>query len=176
MAKLAAKDRKKAEKAQAVKSEFEPFPPGKYVGTLSEVEPKVSGAGNAYWNVTFTDLENMDGEVMPGRLWYMVMLPRDKRPDDYKPGPKAKEQDPEKAWGIYQDIVAGRVKSFFEAFGYSLDSDTDEMIGEKAILKVGIETINSGARAGERTNRVNDVMPLGDHEPGASDDDGDDDF
>lgn len=175
MAKLNVKDRKKVAKAKAASSEFEPYPPGKYVGTLSDVEAKVSQAGNAYWNCTFTDIENMDGEAMPGRQWFMVMLPKDKMPADYKPGPKAKEQDPAKAWEIYQEIVAGRVKAFFEAFGYDLDSDTDEMLGEKAILKIGIETIQSGAKAGEKTNRVNDVLPLGDHEPGDDDED-DDEF
>jgi len=178
MAKLAVKDRRKVKKAEAVSGDFEPWPAGKYVGELSDVEVKVSAAGNAYWNITYTDCVNMDSESFPGRQWYTLMLPADEMPADYKPGPKAKEQDPEKAWEIYQNLVAGKIKAWFEAHGFTEDSDTDEMIGTQAVLQVGIETIQRGAKAGEKTNRVNSVKPLPEDwdGEGSGSDDGDDEF
>lgn len=166
MPKLAAKDRKKVAKAEATSGEFEPMPPGKYVATLKDVEAKTSGAGNSYWNAEFEEIHDLDGERFPGRQWYMIMLPIDSMPDDYVPGKnkkagtkptKAEQVD---AWDKYQGLTAGRIKAFFEAFGFSEDSDTDEMIGERCVLQIGVETINQGPRTGQQTNRVNAVFPL----------------
>lgn len=158
MPKLAAKDRKKVEKAEAVSGEFKPMPPGKYVGTLSEVEVKNSAAGNPMWVAEFTDIQDLDGDGQPGRLWYNLNLPTtDTPPDNYTPkGKKSKEE----SWAQYQALCSGRLKSFFEAFGYSVDSDTDEMIGEQCVLQVGVRTIQNGPRTGESTNSVNGVAAL----------------
>lgn len=158
MPKLAAKDRKKVEKAEAVSGEFEPLPPGKYIAELSDVEAKTSGAGNAYWNAEFTNIHDLEGESVPGRQWFMMMLPQGEMPEDYKP--KNSKKSPEEAWKTYQDLTAGRIKSFFEAFGFTPDSDTDELIGERVVLQIGVETINQGPKTGQRTNRVNAVLPL----------------
>lgn len=158
MPKLAAKDRKKVAKAEAVKGGFEPLPPGKYIAELTGVEARTSGAGNAYWNAEFSEIQDLEGETYPGRQWYRLMLPIDKMPEDYKP--KNSKKSPEEAWETYQGLTAGRIKSFFEAFGFSEDSDTDEMIGERVVLQIGIRTIQQGARTGEETNEVNDVLPL----------------
>lgn len=175
MAKLNAKDRKKVAKAEANSGEFQPYPPGKYIGALSEVEVKTSGNGNPMWNVTFTDITTLDGESMPGRQWYTLMLPQDKMPEGYTP--RNSKKSPEDAWATYQDLTAGRIKAFFEAFGYSEDSDTDEMIGDKVILQIGIETIQQGAKKGQKTNRVNAVLPLDDDTVDRlADEDTDDDF
>lgn len=180
MAKLAAKDRKKVQAAEPVKGSFEAFAPGKYVGELLEVETKVSAAGNAYWNIVFGEIHNLDGEKQPGRQWFRLMLPVDKMPVDYAPKkkPNASEAERVESWNTYQSITAGRIKSFFEAFGYSVDSDTDEMIGDKAILQIGVETVQQGANAGNLRNVVNDVLPLGDIDPdfGADADKATDDF
>lgn len=179
MAKLNAKDRKKVKSAEAVSGEFEPYPAGKYIGTLDEVEVRVSQNGNAMWNCTYRDLTKPDGTEMPGRQWYTLMLPQDKMPEGYKPSANAlkrAEGDVAKAWENYQKFVAGKIKAFFEAHGYTEDSDTDEMIGEKAVLSIGIETIQSGAKAGQKTNRVNAVSALDGWEGGATADDEDDDF
>lgn len=178
MPKLNTKDRKKVQKAEAVSGEFEPLTPGKYVASLSEVEVRTSQNGNPMWNITYTDLQTMDGESVSGRQWYTLMLPQDKMPEDYKPSDNALKRakgDVAAAWDNYQEFVAGRIKSWFEAHGYDVDSDTDELIGEQVILQIGVETINRGERAGQRTNRVNAVLPLGDHEV-EGDDDGDDEF
>lgn len=158
MPKLAAKVRKRVEKADAVSGEFEPLKPGKYIGQLAEVEAKTSAAGNPIWSVVFEEIHNLDGDRQPGRQWYNLNLPVDKMPEDYRP--KNSKKSPEDAWESYQDLCLGRLKQFFEAFGYSEDSDTDEMIGEKCVLQIGVRTIQNGARAGEVTNSVNGVAPL----------------
>lgn len=179
MAKLAVKDRKKAQKAEAVSGGFEPLPAGKYVATLEEVEAKDSQAGNPLWNITYSDLENMDGESAPGKQWFTLMMPQDEMPDGYKPGAAALKRadgDREQAWANYQEFVAGRIKAWFEAHGYDLSSDTEEMVGSKVILQIGIETIQSGNRAGEKTNRVNNVLPFDEDEHAAGGGDDGDDF
>lgn len=153
MPKLAKKMQKDVEKAKAVSGGFEPFAAGKYVATLTKVEAKLSSAGNPVWNAEFEEIHNLDGEKMPGRQWYNLNLPTtDTMPEDYAKGPEK--------WKQYQDLCKGRLKAFFEAFGYTPDSDTDEFINEKAILQVGIGTIQKGPRAGEPTNQVNGVLPL----------------
>jgi hypothetical protein len=173
MPKLAAKVKKKVEKAKAVSGEFEPMKPGKYIATLNEVEAKKSNAGNAMWAVTFSDIESLDGEAQPGRLFTNLMMPIDEMPEDYKP--KSSKKSPEEAWETYQDLVNGRIKSFFEAFGFTVDSDTDEMIGEKCVVQVGVRTINSGVKKGQQGNEVNAILPLDsvDYEGGGGDGDGD---
>lgn len=153
MPKLAAKDRKKVEVAEATSGDFEPLRPGKYLATLDEVEAKTSSNGNPMWVAQFTDLHNSRGEKQPGRQWYNLNLPTSPTPpEDY---PKSKEK-----WEQYQDLCAGRIKAFFEAFGFTVDSDTDEMVGEQVILTVGVRTIDKGQRAGEKTNQVNGVAAL----------------
>lgn len=169
MPKLAAKDRKKVSKAEAVGGGFEPLKPGKYVASLSNVEAKTSGNGNPMWVAEFNEIHDLDGDKKPGRQWYQMMLPTtDTPPDDYEKGAEK--------WEQYQSLCAGRLKGFFEAFGFSEDSDTDEMIGERVVLQIGVRTIQTGARKGEQTNNVNNVLPLDDvdFEDAASSTDGDD--
>lgn len=156
MPKLAAKDRKKVEGAQATSGSFEPLSPGKYVATLAGVEAKSSAAGNPMWVAEFEEIHDLKGDKKPGRQWVNMMLPTTDTP------PEGYDKTPEK-WEQYQALCAGRIKAFFEAFGYSADSDTDEMIGEKCLIQIGIRTIQKGERAGDKTNEVRAVLPLGDH-------------
>lgn len=161
MPKLAAKDRKKVEKAEAATGEFALIPPGKYVAELMEVEARTSAAGNPLWVAVFTKITGQDGTEYPGRQWFNINLPiSDQRPDGWKPGPRNREQDPDKAWASYQAFVAANVRAFFDAFGYTPDSDTDEMVGERAVIRIGQRTIQSGNRAGEESNQVTAVLPL----------------
>lgn len=153
MPKLAAKDRKKVAKAEAVSGGFEPLKPGKYIAELTEVEAKKSAAGNPMWVAEFQSITTLDGDEKPGRQWYNLNLPTsDTPPDGYEKG--------EEKWAQYQGLCAGRIKAFFEAFGYTEDSDTDEMIGDRVVLQIGIRTIQNGDRKGESTNTVNGVAPL----------------
>lgn len=153
MPKLAVKDRKKVQKAEAVGGGFEPLRPGKYIATLANVEAKNSNAGNPMWVAEFEDIHDLDGEKQPGRQWYNLNLPTtDEAPADYEKG--------QEKWEQYQALCAGRIKAFFEAFGYTPDSDTDEMIGERCVLQIGVRTIQNGPRKGEATNSVNGVAAL----------------
>ena len=174
MPKLAAKTRKKVEKAEAVKGGFDALPPGKYVAELSEVEATTSSAGNPMWKVQFNEVHNLDGERMPGRQFYNLMLPQDKMPEDYTP--KNSKKSPEEAWADYQRLCEGRLKQFFEAFGFTVDSDTDEMIGERCVLIIGVRTIQSGNRKGEKGNDVNGIEPFDSVNFEGEDDDDDDNF
>lgn len=170
MPKLAAKDRKKVDAAEASSGGFEPIKPGKYRATLSGVESKTSSNGNPMWTAEFTDITALDGTKQPGRQWMNMMLPTsDTPPDNYTKGAEK--------WAQYQALCAGRIKAFYEAFGYTVDSDTDEMVGEDAIIQIGIRTIQNGARAGEKTNEVNGIFPLSSvPDIAASGDDDEDDF
>lgn len=152
MPKLSAKDRKKVKKATATSGEFEPLAPGKYIAELSGVEAKMSNSGNPMWVAEFTEIHDLDGEKQPGRQWLNLNLPQDTMPDDYEKG--------EEKWDQYQGLCEGRLKAFFEAFGYSEDSDTDEMIGERAVLIIGVRTIQNGPKAGQKTNSVNGIQSI----------------
>lgn len=158
MPKLAKKVSTKVEKAEAVSGGFELLKPGKYVAELSNVEAKLSAAGNPVWSAEFSEIHALDGERQPGRQWYNLNLPQEKMPEDYKP--KNSKKSPEEAWESYQNLCHGRLKAFFEAFGFSADSDTDEMIGERCVLQIGVRTIQNGPKKGEDTNTVNGVFPL----------------
>jgi hypothetical protein len=60
------------------------------------------------------------------------------------------------------DNAAWKLKEVFTAFGYSLDSDTDEMIGEKVLLTITVGTQQTGDNKGAKVNRVAKVLPLDD--------------
>lgn len=170
MPKLSAKDRKKVAKAEAVGGGFEPLKPGKYVATLSNVEAKTSSAGNPMWVAEFEEIHNLDGDKQPGRQWYNLNLPTsDTPPDGYAKGAEK--------WEQYQRLCEGRIKQFFEVFGFTEDSDTDEMIGERCVLVLGVRTIQNGARAGEVTNSVNGIAAFDSvNYEGEDDEDGEDEF
>lgn len=168
MPKLAVKDRKKVEKAEAVGGGFEPLKPGKYVATLSGVVAKTSAAGNPMWVAEFEDIHDLDGDKKPGRQWYNLNLPTSPTPPDgYTKGADK--------WEQYQNLCAGRIKQFFEVFGFTVDSDTDEMIGERCVLRIGVRTIQNGVKAGEQTNSIEGIAELDSVDFAGSDDDGDDD-
>lgn len=160
MPKLAAKVRKRVDKAEANTGEFKPLAPGKYVATLSEVEVTKSAGGDPMWRVVFEDLHDLDGDRQPGRQWYNLMIPLEPgdMPEDY--APRNSKKSPQEAWNMRQSLAEGRMKAFFEAFGFTTDSDTDEMIGDKVIVQIGVRTISKGAKAGQQTNDVNAVLPL----------------
>lgn len=159
MPKLNAKMRKKVDKAEAVSGEFELLKPGKYIGRLAGVEAKNSNAGNPMWVAEFDEIHDLDGERVPGRQWYNINLPIDgPMPEGYQP--KNSKKSPEEAWATTQQLSEGRLKHFFEVFGYSTDSDTDEMIDERCVLQIGVRTIQNGPRTGEKTNSLNSIAPL----------------
>lgn len=165
MPRLSATDRKKAEEAE-VSTGFSAFPPGKYIATLEKVETRIGrdGEGNPYWNIEVKDITDLEGKKMPGRLWDRIMLPIDEMPADYMPkkykDSGATDAQKQESWDQYQNITAGRIKGFFEAFGFTVDSDTDEMLGEKAVIRVGVETVQQGKNAGQERNVINGWLSL----------------
>lgn len=164
MPKLDKKIAKKVDKAEAIKGgNFEPIKPGKYLARLNEVDSTTTAAGGEMWVAEFTELVNLRSKASaPGRQWLNLNLPSvdGKMPKGYQP--KKPGADPEKAWATRQSMAEGGLKAFFEAFGFEVDSDTDEMVGEYAVIIVGVRTIQQGARKGERANQVNGIEPLPD--------------
>lgn len=157
MSSAAAKRVDKAEARHESGGDFEPLAPGQYLAQLREVnvEDKLNKYGAAAWNAEFHNLHSMETQQKaPGRQWYRLTqpLPVDKIPSNYTNGPDK--------WEKYQGMIDGLLKGFFESFGYTVDSDTDEMLGEWAILEVGIRTIQEGPKAGQPTNQVNGIYAL----------------
>lgn len=136
---------------------FEPLAPGRYLARLAEVttaNPNRHGA--VVWSAEFQDLHSLETlQPAPGRQWLRITLPSD--PKQGIPATYANGAD---KWDKYQAMLLGLLKGFFESFGYTVDSDTDELIGEFAVIELGIRTIQSGAREGEKTNEVKGVFPL----------------
>lgn len=155
MPKLASALQSQVESAPSAGDGFAPLAPGKYVATLKNVDAKTSNAGNPMWVAEFEDLLDLDGNKQPGRQWYNLNLPTSETPPEgYTKG--------EEKWQQYQRLCAGRIKDFFQAFGYTPDSDTEEMIGERVMIRLSVRTIQSGARAGQETNSIEAVLPLDD--------------
>lgn len=157
MPKVSAAIAAQVEEAESVQGGFEPITPGHYLGRLAKVDVRDNN-GKASWSAEFEEIHTLDGEKIPGRQWLNLNMPIGAQGD---PAPAWYEKD-QKAWDSYQRMSNGQLKAFFEAFGYTPDSDTDEMLGEWAILVIGIATIQKGARQGEKTNRVNGIKPVDD--------------
>jgi hypothetical protein len=185
MPKLAKKIAKKAEQATANhgnSGSFEPLPRGKYHATLTAVTEDQDNFGNDIWTAEFSDLQHIStGKKYGGRQWLRLQMPQDadEVPSDYEPRDKKKSK--KEAWADLQEDRYARLKAFFESLGYTADSDTDEMVDDeaKAILNIGIATIQSGERKGEKTNRIYGIEPVPedfDPESLESDEDNDDDF
>lgn len=152
MPKLSATLASSVEKAEATTSSYELIKPGRYQATLSGVEVREGNYGMAQWSVEFSDIADSDGNRVPGRQWLNLNIPTD------KPMPASYGNGPDK-WASYQSVSTARLKAFFGAFGYTADSDTDEMIGERATIEIEVRTIQSGARRGEQVNGVKNVFP-----------------
>ncbi len=58
------------------------------------------------------------------------------------------------------EASAWRLKDVFAAFGETPDVDTDDLIGRRVRVEVGVNTIQSGSRTGEPGNNVKKVLPL----------------
>lgn len=175
MPKLDKKTAGTVEKEDAVHGgDFAPIKPGKYLARLSEVEVQddLNKYDAAQWSAEFDNLRSLEDldEPVPGRQWLRLTLPTSNTPHPaYEKGPTQ--------WEKYQKMLRGRLKAFFEAFGYTSDSDTDEMIGEWAVITVAIETAQAGKREGQPVNVVKDITEVPeDIDIPEIDDDGDDKF
>lgn len=137
---------------------FEPLDPGFYLARLRDVSvrDKEDKYGAAQWSAEFEDLYSLETQdKQSGRQWLNLTVPTGKKvPGNYTNGPEK--------WEKYQAMVLGRMKAFFESFGYTTDSDTDELIGEWAVIEVGQRTIQSGPKEGQITNEVRGIKSLED--------------
>lgn len=177
MPKLPKKEAKRTSEAEEVRDGFEPLPAGKYIATLSAVEDKIAqSSGAPMWGIEMEDLYDLEGNEQPGRQFSNLTLPGDdEMPDDYTGNPRSKKSL-EDQWTSRNDFLRSKIKQFFTAFGFTTDSDTDEMIGERCVIQLTIETIGAGKRAGQLGNQIAGFFPLDsvDAEDPASD--ADDDF
>ena len=112
------------------------LPEGRYAARLEEVQVK-EGAKGTYWAWVLTDLHDTEGDAHPGKQWHNTSL---------------------------TEAAFGFLKATFEAFGYTTDSDTDEMIGEWVTIHLVQEQIARGPKAGEMTNRIRSILPFNEDE------------
>lgn len=105
---------------------------GIYEMMLVSVEEKPGTDKGPYWNWTFQVPEDA-AKYPKWRQWLITSL---------------------------SEASAWRLKEVFKAFGVEPDTDTDELIGQRVRVQVGVRTIQGGARTGEIGNQVKKVMPL----------------
>lgn len=125
MPKLNKKIAKEVEESQAMSGGFL-LDEGRYAARLRKVTEE-PGDEYPYWVWEFDGIHDESGASHPGRQWNNTSL-----------SPKSR----------------GFMKATFEAFGYSADSDTDEMIGEWVVLYIGQERQTQGRNAGQLRNYV----------------------
>lgn len=160
MPKLPKAAAKRASEAEEVQDGFEPLPAGKYICTLAGVEDRKSAAGNDMWGIELEDLFDLEGNEQPGRQFTnIVMAGPAKVPDSYEGKPNSKKSI-EEQWKSRNDFLDSKIKQFFTAFGFTTDSDTDEMIGERCVISLSVETIGAGKRQGQLGNQVTGFYTL----------------
>jgi hypothetical protein len=133
--------KKIAEAADAAESSsYEALPPGPYICSLRGVVTDREGKAGPYWVWEF---EVAEGEENAGRRFWMNTSLSEKA-----------------VW---------KLKEVFDAFGYTTDSDTDELVGEKVKLIVSTEVQSQGANAGSLRNNVERVLAYdGDDDAGTT--------
>lgn len=128
MAKLPKKVAKAASEAES--SSFDALPPGPYVAKLTQViTDRPDGPSGPYWVWEF-DVVAPD-EYANRKLWANTSL---------------------------SDKASWKLKEMFDAFGYTTDTDTDDLISETVKLMVSQAPITKGTRAGEIGNNVDRVL------------------
>lgn len=95
--------------------------------------------------VRLMKVEERPGNVAPQWSWWLTQ-PHDETGKKYSGTLFLNTSLSEKA--------LGRLKQVFHAFGYSFDSDTDEMIGEWVGVYVTQEVQTQGANAGKTRNEI----------------------
>lgn len=125
MAKLNKKTAAEVEKTDAGSSGFDALPDGEYACRLSNVDDTRSGDKGPYWTWEFTIPE---GQPYAGRrFWSITSLSEAARP---------------------------MLKRMFDAFNVPADTDTDDLIGRMANVKVKTVIQTKGAATGEPKNEV----------------------
>lgn len=140
--------KKAASVNDAESSSFPLIDDGRYPGTLKEVRvsDEPGGSGFHWWGWVY-DLEDaeVDGKPYEGNAQVMNVT-------------------------SLSDKAEWKLNEAFKAHGVPADTDTDELLGTKALVIVGHRTETKGARKGEIVNTVEAVHP---YDGEADDDDGD---
>lgn len=111
-----------------------PLEEGVYVLRLHSIDATGSGPAGPYWTWEYRVVEGPDGPMNGRRrLWDRISL---------------------------SEKAAFRVKQVYTAFGFTLDSDTEEMIGEHVKAYVIQEPIQSGQRAGQMGNSISEYLEI----------------
>ena len=111
-----------------------PLEEGLYLLRIRGVDVTGKGAAGPYWTWEFDVVQGVDGRSRGRkRLWDRISL---------------------------SEKAAWRVKQFYEAVGFTFDSDTDEMLGEHVGAYVVQEPIQSGPKAGQMGNTIQEYRAL----------------
>jgi hypothetical protein len=113
-------------------SGFEPLPEGVYPVRLRGVDIR-EGQKAPYWVWEFEIPEGV--EHSGRRFWLNTSL---------------------------SEAALWKLKEVFTAFGTTPDTDTDELLGKRVSAVVVQRVIQAGARAGETTNQIDQVLPAKD--------------
>lgn len=166
MPKLSKSVAKKVANTEISTGDFPLLDNGWYFARLAKVDVR-EGQFAPRWTAEFEKLHKEDGTPASGRQWYDLNVPtEDEAPSNYDKG--------QSKWDQFVSISHSFLHGFFEAFGYTTDSDTDELVGEWVKIKVGTRTIQRGDRKGEKANEIKALAPVeDDFEPFAEDEDDD---
>lgn len=126
MPKLPKKMAQTVEKAEEWGQGRQLLPEGKYAVRLFKVEER-DGQKAPQWSWWLTNAHDPEGTEYPGVQFLNTSL---------------------------SEAAAGRLKQVFHAFGYSADSDTDEMVGEWVGIYVTQEVQKQGQNAGKTRNEI----------------------
>lgn len=113
---------------------FDPIPDGVYHVKLRDVDTTKEGPAGPYWSWEFEVVDSVGNDGR--RLWNNTSL---------------------------SEKAAFKMKETFDAFGTTLDTDTDDLIGKVVKAVVSQRTIQSGNRKGEIANQI-DRLKLADPE------------
>ena len=121
-----------AEKVNEAESgNFEAIPEGVYRAVLEGEVESVDGAKGTYWKWTFKIVEEGEGN---GRKMFLNTS--------------------------LNEAAHWKLKEVFEAFGVPLTTDTDDLIGDEVKLYLTQKIAEQGARKGEMTNEIKQVLPV----------------
>lgn len=140
MAKLNKKLQGEVAKAETLS--FEPVAPGIYPLKLVNVDTDKSGPAGPYWSWEFKISDSLGNEIGVGRkLWRNTSLSQ-----------------------------PGMLREVYDVFGFTYDSDTDEMLTHECRALISQGVIEKGNRKGEKGNDIVRLMSLDIDDDDATDD------
>jgi len=134
------------------------LPAGLYKATLFSVEDGANFSGEPQWVAHFGDLVSVDGARYPLDLQRLYLDMPDPRVVG-RPVPRDIDEAHRKFLSA-QFRRLGDLRSFFEAFGYTADSDTDEIIGESCTIEIYHYSPTQGKNIGRTFAKIGKTMPV----------------